>query len=77
MKAVELCTGRPTSPDNPNTDPRVGGSDWDAIVDLIRALTGPEESAQVALQEAGRAVVRCSGHRGRRKWTRTPLSQVH
>lgn len=51
VKAVESCTGRPTAPDDPNTDPRVEGSDWDAIVDLIRALTGPDESAQVALQE--------------------------
>jgi hypothetical protein len=50
-KAVELRTGRPTAPDNPNTDPRVEGSDWDAIVDLIRALAGPDESVQVALQE--------------------------
>jgi hypothetical protein len=51
VKAVELYTGRPTAPDDPNTDPRSRGSDWDAIMDLILTLAGPEESAQVALQE--------------------------
>jgi hypothetical protein len=51
VKAVELYTGRPTAPDDPNTDPRSRGSDWDAIMDLTLTLAGPEESAQVALQE--------------------------
>jgi hypothetical protein len=51
VKAVEPCTGRPTDPDDPNTDPRNQGSDWDAVMTLILKLAGPEESAQVALQE--------------------------
>jgi hypothetical protein len=51
VKAVELYTGRPTAPDDPNTDPRSRGSDWDAIMDLTLTLAGPEESAQVALQQ--------------------------
>jgi hypothetical protein len=51
VKAVELCTGRPTDPDDPNTDPRNQGSDWDSVMTPILKLAGPEESAQVALQE--------------------------
>ena len=51
VKAVELCTGRPTDPDDPNMDPRYKGSDWDGVMDLTLTLAGPEESAQVALQE--------------------------
>jgi hypothetical protein len=51
VKAVELYTWRPTAPDDPNTDPRSKGSDWDAVRKLISWLAGPEESAQVALQE--------------------------
>jgi hypothetical protein len=50
VKAVELCTGRPTAPDDPNTDPRDKGSDWDQVMDLIPRLAGPEESEQVVLQ---------------------------
>jgi len=51
VKAVELCTGRATDPDDPNTDPRHRGSDWDAVMSLILSLADREESAQVALQE--------------------------
>ncbi len=51
VKAVELCTGRPTAPDDPNTDPRVEGSDWDAIMALTLTLAGPEEREQVAVQQ--------------------------
>src|SRR5688572_4134817 len=51
VKAVELYTGRPTAPDDPNTDPGYQGSDWDGVMDLILRLAGPEENAQVALQE--------------------------
>jgi hypothetical protein len=51
VKAVELYTGRATDPDDPNTDPRVEGSDWDAIVELTMTLAGPEQSARVAMQE--------------------------
>ena len=51
VKAVEIYTGQPTAPDDPNTDPRSRGSDWDAIMDLTLTLASPEESAQVALQE--------------------------
>jgi hypothetical protein len=51
VKAVELCTGRPTDPDDPNTNPGYQGSDWDEVMDLTLRLAGREESAQVALQE--------------------------
>jgi hypothetical protein len=51
VKAVELYTGRPTDPDDPNMDPSYKGSDWDEVMDLTLRLAGPEESAQVALQE--------------------------
>jgi len=51
VKAVELHTGRPTAPDDPNTEPRVEGSDWDSITALTLTLAGPDESEQVALQE--------------------------
>jgi hypothetical protein len=51
VKAVELYTGRLTDPDDPNMDSRYQGSDWDQVMDLILRLAGPEESAQVALQE--------------------------
>ncbi len=51
VKVVELYTGRPTHPDDPNTNPGYWGSDWDEIMDLTLRLAGPEERAQVALQE--------------------------
>jgi hypothetical protein len=51
VKSVELYTGRPTDPDDPNTDPGYQGSDWDGVMDLILRLAGPEENAQVAMQE--------------------------
>jgi hypothetical protein len=51
VKAVELYTGRPTDPDDLNTDPRIEGSDWDTIMALTLSLAGPEESEQGALQE--------------------------
>jgi hypothetical protein len=51
VKAVELYTGRPTDPDDPNTDPRVKGSDWDDVVDLVLSLAGPEIGAQVSWQK--------------------------
>jgi hypothetical protein len=51
VKAVELYTGRPTALDDPNTDARVEGSDWDSIIALTQTLAGHEESEQVALQE--------------------------
>src|SRR4028118_1370490 len=51
VRAVELFTSRPTDPGNPNLDPRDQGSDWDEITDLTFRLAGPEESAQVAVQE--------------------------
>jgi hypothetical protein len=51
VKAVELYTGRPTDPDDPNMDPRYQGSDWDGVMDLTLALGGPEESAQADVQE--------------------------
>jgi hypothetical protein len=51
VKAVELCTGRPTDPDDPNMDPSYKGSDWDGIMDLTLRLGGPEESGQAAVQE--------------------------
>jgi hypothetical protein len=51
LNAVELYTGRPTTPDDPNTDPRVEGSDWDTIVALTLSLAGSEEGAQAALQK--------------------------
>lgn len=51
VKAEELCTGRPTDPDNPNLDPKNQGSDWDTVVLLTLKLADREESAQAALQE--------------------------
>lgn len=51
MKTVELCTGRPTDPDDPNTNPGYQGSDRDEVMDLTLGLAGSEEGAQVALQE--------------------------
>jgi ATP-dependent Zn protease len=51
VKAVELCTGRPTDSDDPNTNPAYRGSDWDEVTALTRALAGSEESEQAALQE--------------------------
>jgi hypothetical protein len=51
VRAVELCTGRPADPDDPNMDPRYKGSDWDGVMDLTLALGGPEESGQAAVQE--------------------------
>jgi hypothetical protein len=51
VKVVELYTGRPTDPDDPNMDPRYKGSDWDGTMDLTLALGGAEESGQEAVQE--------------------------
>jgi hypothetical protein len=66
VKAVELYTGRPTAPDDPNTDPRVKGSDWDTIMALTLSLAGPEESKQVTLQEqAEEQARRILGENGR------------
>jgi hypothetical protein len=51
VKAVKLHTGRPTDTDDPNTNSRYQGSDWDHVMDLILRLAGTEESEQVALQQ--------------------------
>jgi hypothetical protein len=51
VKAVELYTGRPTDPDDPNMDPGYQGSDWDGVGDLTLRLAGPEKSEQVAVKE--------------------------
>jgi hypothetical protein len=50
VKAVELCTGRRTDPDDPNTNPEYQGSDWDEVMDLILRFAGSEEGTRVALQ---------------------------
>ena len=58
VKAVELCSGQPTDPDDPNTNPGTRGSDWDAIMDLVLALAGSEVSSQAALQEEAESEAR-------------------
>jgi hypothetical protein len=50
VKAVESYTGRPTDPNDPNTDSRAPGSDWDTVVVLTLKLAGPNECAQKAVQ---------------------------
>jgi hypothetical protein len=59
IRAVELHTGQAPDTDDPNIDPRVKGSDWDEVMDLILRLAGQEESAQVTLQEQVEEQVRC------------------